>query len=46
MKFKTGKQLPERSYLKKKITITFLSLDKWPFRSTPEAISFNFFRSQ
>ena len=45
MKSKAGKRLSERSYLK--MTITFVSFNKWPFRSIiPEAIVSASLRSQ
>ena len=45
MKSKASKQLSERPYLK--MTITFASFNKWPFRSIiPEAIVSTPLRSQ
>lgn len=45
MKSKAGKRFSERSYLK--TTITFVSFNKWPFRSIiPEAIVSTSLRSQ
>ena len=43
MKSKAGKRLSERSYLK--MTITFVSFNKWPFR-IPKAIVSTSLRSQ